>query len=93
MVKEVECIVTGRVQVVMFRDFTKRNADKLGIVGTVENLDDGSVRAVLQGEEKAVEKLVEKLHKGPPLAHVTGVTVTEKEALGDHDGFTIIYKY
>ena len=39
-IKQIECVIIGRVQLVMFRDFARRKARKLGIAGTVENLPD-----------------------------------------------------
>lgn len=52
-------IVEGKVQGVFFRDSTKEKADKLKIRGTVENLDNGTVKIIAQGKEKALDKLVE----------------------------------
>lgn len=76
---------------VMFRDFIKRHALSLGLRGTVENLDDGSVEVIAQGMEEKLEKLIEKLHKGPFLARVIRVDVTWREPQGDFTGFTIVY--
>lgn len=91
--KEIECIVTGRVQAVSFRAYAKLAADRLGIAGMVENMDDGSVRVVAQGSMDALNELVLALQTASEPARVDEVRVTEKETLGSYDGFTIIYKY
>lgn len=64
------CIVKGRVQGVMFRDFVQRKASRLGIVGTVENQKDGSVLVVAAGEESDLTRLLELIKRGPLLTRV-----------------------
>lgn len=91
MVKEIECIIHGRVQAVTFRAFAKVHADKFGIVGTAENMPDGSVRIVAQGDEKSLETFVEELRKGPEPARVTDIDVTERNERGQYPSFSIIY--
>ena len=76
---------------VMFRDFIQRKARALGIAGTVENREDGSVRVLAQGIDSALEKLVEHLHKGPFLARVARVTVSWKKPVETLRDFKIIY--
>ena len=91
MVKEIECRVAGKVQVVMFRDFVHRKARSLNIVGEVENMDDRSVRVLAQGEEVNLEKLIEHLHKGPFLARVVRVDVVWREPQDQFAYFKIVY--
>jgi acylphosphatase len=67
--------VSGRVQGVFFRQNTVRQAQNLGVRGWVKNLDDGRVEAVFEGEESAVNALVEFCRKGPRGAMVTDVQV------------------
>ena len=71
--EELHAIVSGRVQLVMFRDFTQRRARKLKIFGTVQNLKDGSVEVVAQGERLALEQFLTALKNGPVLARVDSV--------------------
>jgi len=68
--REIECKITGKVQGVFFRVFVEEKARGFGLTGTVENLDDGSVRVVAQGEEENLKKLIEELHKGPEFAQI-----------------------
>ena len=91
MKQEIKCIITGRVQVVMFRDFTKRKAQTLNIVGTVRNVDDGSIEVIAQGYKEELEEFVTYLEKGPPLAHVAHVDVVWRESKEKFDGFMIVY--
>jgi len=63
-------IVHGRVQGVFYRDWTARNARELGLAGWVRNRPDGTVEALLQGEEAGVRRMVELMRSGPPRAQV-----------------------
>ena len=62
--------ITGRVQDVGFRESMRLIANALNINGWVRNREDGSVEAVVQGDEDAVEQLVGWCHNGPPGANV-----------------------
>ncbi len=91
MQKSLHCIITGRVQMVMFRDFTERNATKLGLTGMVRNLKNGSVEVLAYGEEEQLKKLLEKLHKGSLLSRVDSIEVTWGERSSHLSKFTIVY--
>ena len=90
--KELHAIVRGRVQLVMFRDFTKRGARKLGLKGFVRNLADGSVEVLAQGEAQKLELLLQALHRGPLLAHVESVDSEMRELTDVFDTFEIAYE-
>jgi acylphosphatase len=89
--EELHAIVSGRVQMVMMRDFVQRSASKIGVVGLVRNLPDGTVEVIAQGERPLLEQLVAKLHKGSLLSHVEGVKVDWREAGEIYQGFRIDY--
>lgn len=89
--QEIKCIVIGKVQMVMFRDFVERKARSLGITGTVENLEDGTVRVVAQGREDDLKTLINHLHKGPFLARVADVRVKWREPTEQFSDFKIVY--
>lgn len=91
MNERIEAIVSGRVQVVMYRDFTCRNARALGLVGEVKNLPDGTVRVIAEGPHDALLKLVVRLHKGSVFSHVRDVSVAWKSATGKYQSFDIEY--
>ena len=69
-----EIIVEGRVQGVGYRDYVRRRALGLGLVGYVMNLKDGRVRVHAEGAREVIEDLMRQLEKGPPLSRVDRVT-------------------
>ncbi len=76
---------------VMFRDFVRRKAMKLGLSGTVKNSEDGSVKVVAEGGEVELKKLIERLHKGPAFARVESVGVAWKDSEEAFKDFSIIF--
>lgn len=91
MKKRIECTITGKVQMVMYRDFTRRNARGLDITGTVQNKENGSVFVVAEGEEDKLHEFITRLHRGPFLARVRDVRVEWDEAQNQFNDFKIIY--
>lgn len=89
--KRVHAVITGRVQGVFFRAYTKEEADKLGLVGWVRNRPDGSVEALVEGEVPAVDRMVEWFHSGSPHAKVALVKVAEEKPVGECRSFEIHY--
>ncbi|MDQ1314845.1 MAG: acylphosphatase [Pseudomonadota bacterium] len=77
--------IHGRVQGVWFRESMFREAGRLGITGWVRNQADGSVEAVIQGPDAAVDAMLDWTRIGPPLARVERVDVSETQ--GQFDGF------
>lgn len=75
----------------MFRDFTKRNAEKFGIVGTVRNADDGTVQVIAEGEEASAAIFLEELKKGSFLSRVDHIETIYKDPIGEFSDFKIIY--
>jgi acylphosphatase len=84
-------LVYGRVQGVFFRQNTQKLAQKLGLAGWVKNREDGGVEAVFEGEKEKVEKMIEWMKKGPPLAWVEKVNVFWEEFKGEFKNFEIKY--
>ena len=74
--------ITGRVQGVLFRLNTKKEADKLGVYGWVRNLADGRVEAVFEGEEGAVDRMVEWVRRGPILAKIDDFSLVWEDYSG-----------
>jgi len=89
--KRVRVIISGRVQGVFFRAYTKEEAERLGIKGWVRNLPDGRVEALFEGEDKAVEEMIRWCHRGSPSAVVTKVEVHEEPYQGEFKDFKIRY--
>ncbi len=88
--EEIHALVSGRVQMVMFRDFTTRKAKKVGVKGWVQNLPDGTVEIVAQGNREALEKLIAYLNKGSILSRVENVTIEWREPQKFFDSFTLV---
>jgi acylphosphatase len=74
--------VSGHVQGVFFRAWTRERARELGVTGWVRNCRDGSVEAHLEGPEAAVDQLISMLRHGPPAAEVSEAVVKEIEPEG-----------
>jgi acylphosphatase len=62
--------VFGRVQGVGFRAFTRHVARRQGVRGWVRNRQDGSVEALLIGEDDVVAAVIKHCQRGPSSAHV-----------------------
>jgi acylphosphatase len=58
-------LVSGRVQGVGYRYFTRKKALELGLSGYAENLSDGRVEVVAEGEKTDLELLIHHLRQGP----------------------------
>ena len=83
--------VTGRVQGVYFRAFTRNQAQRLGLGGWVRNEYDGSVRLVAEGPRELLEQLLLAVRRGPSGARVDHASEEWSEATGDYDGFAIVF--
>jgi acylphosphatase len=62
--------VSGRVQGVWFRAWTVETAQSLGLSGWVRNCRDGSLEALVSGDDEAVAQMIEACRQGPPSAVV-----------------------
>jgi acylphosphatase len=74
--------ITGRVQGVGYRAWALQMANRFGLRGWVRNRSDGSVEALVIGEDDAVARLVEACRGGPFGARVSDVAVSD----ADNDG-------
>ncbi|HQE71398.1 MAG TPA: acylphosphatase [Methanothrix soehngenii] len=82
--------VSGRVQGVYYRAYTRDRAKSLGINGWVRNIPGGGVEAVLEGERRQVGELLRAMKSGPSGSVVLGMELSEIEAKGYND-FEIKY--
>lgn len=87
--KRAHMIVTGVVQGVGFRMYAQRQARSLGLHGYVRNLPSGQVEMVAEGDDVAVERLIDWARVGPPSAQVDDVRVQYGELTGESAGFDI----
>ena len=83
----VHAIISGRVQGVWYRAWTKKKADSLGLGGWVKNRSDGSVEAVFSGSKQNVDAMIVSCKSGPPLASVSDVAITPDYNPPDEPGF------
>ena len=83
-------IVSGRVQGVGFRYFALEVARREGVTGTVQNLDDGRVEAVVEGDRDAVDRFERAIRRGPAGAHVDDVIVEMEPPSGTLRQFRIL---
>jgi acylphosphatase len=90
-VRRLRAVVHGHVQGVNFRFYTRAQARALGLVGYVRNREDGTVEVVAEGPEGSLHRLLEWLHMGPSLAHVSQVEVTWQAPRGEFDHFEVRY--
>ena len=82
-------IVRGLVQGVGFRYFIHGAALQTGLSGWAENLANGDVRIVAEGERGLIEDLVKSASRGPRSAHVAEVMIEWQEPKNDFHGFEI----
>jgi acylphosphatase len=71
--------IQGRVQGVWFRESMRSEAERLGVTGWVRNAPDGSVEAVIQGPDAAVDALIAWAQAGPPQARVERIVLTDAQ--------------
>ncbi len=81
--------ITGRVQGVAYRAWTRARARALGLSGWVKNCDDGSVLAWFEGDPEAVQTMLDALWDGPGAAIVTDVRSEEARPQGRFRTFEI----
>jgi len=82
--------VTGRVQGVGFRWWTRSLAVRLGLTGTVRNRPDGSVAVHARGTDDQLRRLRAQLVGGPPGARVTSVDPLPFSSDGVSEGEFVI---
>ena len=75
-------VVSGSVQGVGFRFFAERAAREAGVTGWVRNRPDGTVETVVEGEETAVTRYLERLRRGPGGSRVTRFIEEEAPVTG-----------
>ena len=79
MLRNYRIQVKGKVQGVAYRFNTLIKAQGLGLNGYVKNDFQGGVLIEAEGDEEAINKLINWCQVGPPLADVTELMVEEIE--------------
>ncbi|MBI5001333.1 MAG: acylphosphatase [Euryarchaeota archaeon] len=91
MKKRATIVISGDVQDVGFRGTVMRLAQKAGLVGYTENMPDGSVRVVCEGEEKAIKSFIKKLDICEGVIDVEAVKVEWSKPKGKFRYFEVKY--
>ena len=89
--RNVRIVVSGRVQGVSFRYFTRRAAERLGLIGWVKNLPSGEVEVRVGGPESSLELFRGQLRQGPPASRVDDLAESELEVPVEGPGFRIVF--
>jgi len=82
--------ISGRVQGVAFRYYTKIEAKSIGVKGYVKNLPNGDVEVVAEGDTDLLKKFEMFLNKGPPSSVVTSVKKSKIKQIPNLNSFEII---
>ncbi|MDO9537499.1 MAG: acylphosphatase [Thermoplasmata archaeon] len=92
MKKRVVLRAVGEVQKVGYRDFVQKVARKLGVVGHVENMRDGSVQIVCEGEEAVIGAFQKAIKVKADFIDVNEVkTLETKNSTDEFEYFDIKY--
>ena len=88
--RRAEIFVDGDVQGVGYRYWVRRAARKRGLVGSVENLEDGRVRILCEGDEGAIKAFIKDINVQDPPIFVENIDYKFSEATGEFKVFKII---
>ncbi|MGB2842392.1 MAG: acylphosphatase [Halobacteriota archaeon] len=84
-------IAEGKVQKAGYRDFVQDSARELGIAGYVENLEDGTVKIVCEGEEPKIGDFIRDIKVKKDFIDVSETSVKYEEPTGEFKLFKIKY--
>ncbi len=87
----IHMLVSGQVQGVYFRENTRKKAEELGISGWVQNMLDGRVEIVAEGNKEKLEELARWAKQGPAFAKVEEFQTDWQEYKGGLEEFQIRY--
>ena len=89
--QRVQLLVTGKVQGVFFRQALKVVAKKNNVLGLVRNLKDGRVEAILEGDNKSINSVIEWIRIGPANSRVDDIEVSNEEFKNEFSTFDVLY--
>jgi acylphosphatase len=89
MIARARVVFRGHVQGVYFRANCGQKADELGVRGYVQNLRDGTVEAVFEGDRSVIEAYIEWNATRQPRAIVDRADVTWESPTGEFGGFEV----
>jgi len=89
--QRVHIFISGKVQGVFFRQALKVIAKKNNVVGWVRNLIDKRVEAILEGDSKSVNLVIEWAKIGPANSHVDNIEINNEEFENEFSTFEVLY--
>ena len=89
--KNLEIIVSGRVQGVCYRAFVLHRANELNIKGYTKNLMNGNVKVIAIGEDNTMNVFINMLKEGPSIARVDDIQTSEIIIGEEFSDFSIKY--
>ena len=89
--QRVRLLVSGKVQGVFFRQALKVVAKKNNVLGWVRNLKDGRVEAILEGDNKSTNSVIEWARIGPANSRVDDIEVSNEEFKNEFSTFDVLY--
>lgn len=87
--KTVHIIIKGMVQGVGFRYYIRSLAHSLGVPGFVKNLSDGTVEIEMEGEQKKLKEILERIHTGEMSGYVSDMDIVWLPFKNKYDDFSI----
>ena len=89
--QRVHVLVSGKVQGVFFRQALKVIARKNNVFGWVRNLTDKRVEAILEGDSKSVNMVIEWTRIGSANSRVDNIEVSNEEFKNEFSTFEVLY--
>jgi acylphosphatase len=89
--KNLEIVVSGRVQGVCYRAFVLHRANELNIKGYAKNLMNGNVKVIAIGEDNIMDVFINMLKEGPSMARVDDMQTSEIIIGEEFSDFSIKY--
>jgi acylphosphatase len=88
MALQARLTIRGRVQGVGYRHWAMTAGLRLGITGWVRNRTDGSVEALIVGDDAAIGAMIDACRRGPAGARVDDVDIEPVDLDVLPEGFT-----
>ena len=89
--QRVRLLVSGKVQGVFFRQALKVVAKKNNVSGWVRNLKDRRVEAILEGDSKSINLVIEWASIGPANSRVDDIEINNEEFKNESSMFEVLY--
>lgn len=79
--------IAGKVQRVNYRSKVISIAEKYNITGNIQNLSDGNVKVIAEGEEKDLEMFIHDINIKNTLINVKNIKKEYSTPTGEYEGF------